>query len=251
MKNEKVKLSDNINTLLLYHLKREGSSFLISCIKTVLVFVLLLSAIFSHAQGISPETAAKIDTLVAQNYNLGEIVEFGQTHIFFTISGTRYDIPMAVATVNDTISGGIFSGYAIQENITPAQQAVLNDDSLPNTCISILALSMDSITYDSTARKHWENCGFILTSSTPPVFTKNNIVTVYPVPFDNVLIINTKENILTLRIYDLYGQRVYQYNTTIGANNTLFLQPGLVKGIYLLTVTTEKSKTITVQIIKR
>lgn len=205
-----------------------------------------------QSQQITPEKAAQIDTLVAQDYNLGDIIEFGQTHIFYTTSGTRYDIPMAVVTSNDTVSGGDLSGYVLEENTTPAQRAILNNDSLPNTCIGILTLDMDSTSYDNAARDHWEGCGYFYTDT--PEFSEDpttNGLLAYPVPFHNGFTIKPKEDISSIQIHNLSGEKVYENLDKVDANTTLFLQPKLKDGMYFLSAKTKEGNTFVTKVIKQ
>jgi len=205
-----------------------------------------------QSQPITPEKATQIDSLVAQDYNLGDIIEFGQTHIFYTASGTRYDIPMAVVTSNDTVSGGDLSGYVLEENTTPAQRAILNNDSLPNTCISVLTLDMDSTTYDNAARYHWEGCGYFFTDT--PEFSidaTSNGLLAYPVPFQNGFTIKPKEEISIIQIHNLSGQNIYENLDKVDANTTLFLNPKLKDGMYFLSAKTKKGNTLETKVIKQ
>jgi len=202
---------DNIITKLSNFYTKHKSKTLTTTKGLVLCISMAVVPSIAKSQSITPEEAAQIDTLVAQEYNLGEIVEFNQTHIFYTISGTRYDIPMAVATSNDTVSGGDLSGYVLEQNTTPAQRAIFNGDSLTNTCISVLTLDTDSTGYDNNARDHWENCGYFFTNT--PEFlegTTSNGLLVYPVPFQNGFTIIPKEEISTIQIHNLNGQNVYE-----------------------------------------
>jgi hypothetical protein len=176
-----------------------------------------------------------IDVAVAQNFGINP-VDFGSTHTFYTPSGTRYDIKMAVITSNDTLPGSIMSGYARLEDITPEQMTVLTD-SLPGTCFSVLSITDPPEVYEQNATDHWIDCGYFPTSTTTPQFEEKKH-SVYPNPFTNE--INISGDITSVRMFDSSGKMVYENNDV---NNDFYkIHPtNLKQGVYIIITNNEST----------
>jgi hypothetical protein len=180
-----------------------------------------------------------IDVAVAQNFGINP-VDFGSTHTFYTPSGTRYDIKMAVITSNDTLPGGIMSGYARLEDLSPEQMTVLTD-SLPGTCFSVLSITDPPEVYEQNATDHWTDCGYFPTS-TNSIQPNNNNFNVYPNPFIKEINVSGK-NISSVKMLDSSGNMVYENNDV--NNNFYTIQPTNLKpGVYIIITNNESTNKV-------
>ena len=169
----------------------------------------------------------EVDKKVANDFGLQNAI-FDQVHTFYTTSGTRYDIHLAVATATDTIPGSSLSGYAIKQNTSELERTVLLD-SLPNTCFSVLDRTDPIEVYEQNARNHWEDCGYVTTSTTDPIHQNFKA---FPNPFSDNLNI-TGNGINSIRMINLLGQVVYKNNNV---ENDVYQIRGtnLAPGLYFI-----------------
>lgn len=170
-----------------------------------------------------------VDEQVAKDYGLVNAI-FDQVHTFYTPSGTRYDIPLAVATATDTIPGSALSGYATKQNTSELERAVLLD-SLPNGCFSVLDRTDPIEVYEQDARNHWEDCGYVTTSTNDPIDKNFNA---FPNPFSEKITI-TGNNMNSIRMINILGQEVYKNNNV---ENDVYKIRGtnLATGLYFIEV---------------
>lgn len=198
-------------------------------------FILLVGVMISPAQNInraiSEEQAMIVDSLVAENANL-DPVEFHKHHTFITVTGTEYDIYLAVASSSEDASGGQFSAYSWQHKLTATEETVLTD-SLPNTCISIVDLDDYNSTeaYQSFAENHWFNCDYV---NTDLQYVDYNRLKVYPNPAQNGFYIETDKQVRTIRIVDLTGRTIYHQNRVVNAEKPHYISAELSHGVYLV-----------------
>jgi len=178
----------------------------------------------------------QIDLQVAQDFGLHNAI-FDQIHTFFTVSGTRYDIHLAVAVASDTIPGSGLSGYAREDSISSLEMVVLqSQDSLPNTCFSVFSTEEPPDVYEQNAINHWIDCGYIMTSnvSADPA---NNSTLVYPNPFFDEIHVSHRK-ISFLRVFDATGKLVYENNRV--ENDYYRIQEiDLQPGIYFIQINNE------------
>ncbi|MCB6088722.1 T9SS type A sorting domain-containing protein [Flavobacterium psychrophilum] len=85
-------------------------------------------------------------------------------------------------------------------------------------------------------------------------FDNAELLGVYPNPFANEVTISTSEmsgKNVTLSIYNLLGQEVYNKTVTNSADSILLTTNNLDKGVYILKVTVDNEKFISKKIIKK
>lgn len=201
----------------------------------MLAFILLLGVVISPAQNTAPaiseEQAMIVDSLVAENAGL-DPVEFHKSHTFITVTGTEYDIYLAVASSSEEASGGQFSAYSWQHKLTAVEETVLTD-SLPNSCISIVDLDDYNITeaYQTFAENHWIDCDYV---NTDIKHVERNRLKVYPNPAQNGFYIETDKQVRAIRIVDLTGRAVYQQNRVVHSGKPHYISAELSRGVYLV-----------------
>lgn len=178
----------------------------------------------------------QIDQQVAQDFGLQNAI-FDQIHTFFTVSGTRYDIHLAVAVASDTIPGSAISGYAREENISLLEMLVLqSQDSLPNSCFSVFSTEYPPDIYEQNAINHWVGCGYLLTSN-DSADPHNNSTIVFPNPFIDE--INVSHRIISfLKVFDATGKLVYE-NNRVENDYYKIQQIRLQPGIYFIQINNE------------
>lgn len=179
----------------------------------------------------------EVDKKVANDFGLQNAI-FDQVHTFYTTSGTRYDIHLAVANANDTIPGSALSGYAIKQNTSELERTVLLD-SLPNTCFSILDRTDPLEVYEQDARNHWEDCGYV-TTSTNDINVAN--LNAFPNPFSEDINI-TRNGINSIQMYNVLGQIVYE-NKDVKDNFYKIHGTNLAPGLYFIRVNQKETKKV-------
>lgn len=197
---------------------------------------------------ISEEQAMAIDTLVAQDIGF-DPVEYHAEQIFFTPSGVRYDIEMAVTTTEPNEIGHNLSGYAWTHKLTDAQEQVLTDpDSLPNTCVTVVDLDAYDNTdeYQNAITDYWGSCGYLITSK-PSV--SGDRLEVYPNPSESGFYLKPYRAVSTVIITDPTGHTVYEKSLQLQGGAARYLQPDLAPGLYIVRAISPEGIIATAKII--
>ena len=171
--------------------------------------------------------------LATSTYAIGDIVISGNTYcknktgINSTGLGTPANVPHT-----DTANWDIVNAAGAVADATPATNGAVIGGALDMTN----SIYIDAIVFDNTA----PNLG------TNDVEFANNTISLYPNPTQEVLNVNSADQIAKIEVYDLLGKKVASNNNAKNVNVS-----ALGKGVYVVKVAQENGSVVAKRFIKQ
>lgn len=171
--------------------------------------------------------------LATSTYAIGDIVISGNTYcknktgINSTGLGTPANVPHT-----DTANWDIVNAAGAVADATPATNGAVIGGALDMTN----SIYIDAIVFDNTA----PNLG------TNDVEFANNTISLYPNPTQEVLNVNSADQIAKIEVYDLLGKKVASNNNAKNVNVA-----ALGKGVYVVKVAQENGSVVAKRFIKQ
>lgn len=154
--------------------------------------------------------------------------------------------PMVTVQVNGSPTNGII--YILENNSTLAN-AVPSLKSFMQADMEDDGMAMFSNRVDENASAVTAPSSFDFSSLSVDDIVLENLISIYPIPADKEITVDSNVEIESFSVYDFSGKQVLKNSTFTKGKNIDISR--LSNGVYLLKLTLESTDTITRQIIKK